>query len=93
MWDEAPLSMNQKSPVPPVMPLLGGRVEGVHQRGVDLRQRRCTVIAGWGGVDQRRVIRCNHIYNFLCSMLVLHQLLYVLFTLCGIFMHFLELTY
>jgi hypothetical protein len=26
-------------------------------------------------------------------MLVLHQLLYVLFTLCGIFMHFLELTY
>jgi hypothetical protein len=26
-------------------------------------------------------------------MLVLHQLLYVLFTLHGIFMHFLELTY
>jgi hypothetical protein len=39
------------------------------------------------------VIRCKRIYNFLCSMLVLHQLLYVLFTLRGIFMHFLELTY
>jgi hypothetical protein len=26
-------------------------------------------------------------------MLVLHQLLYILFTLRGIFMHFLELTY
>jgi hypothetical protein len=39
------------------------------------------------------LIRCRHIYNFLCSMLVLHQLLYVLLTLCGIFMHFLELTY
>jgi hypothetical protein len=23
MWDEAPLSMNQKSPVPPVAPVLG----------------------------------------------------------------------
>jgi hypothetical protein len=39
------------------------------------------------------VIRCKRIYNFLCSILVLHQLLYVLFTLHGIFMHFLELTY
>jgi hypothetical protein len=37
------------------------------------------------------VIRCKRIYNFWYSMLVLHQLLYVLFTLCGIFMHFLEL--
>jgi hypothetical protein len=39
------------------------------------------------------VIRRKRIYNFRCSMLVLHQLLCVLFTLCGIFMHFLELTY
>jgi hypothetical protein len=40
-----------------------------------------------------KLIRCKRIYNFWCSMLILHQLLYVLFTLCGIFMHFLELTY
>jgi hypothetical protein len=39
------------------------------------------------------VIRLKRIYNFLCSMLVLHQLLCVLFTLRGIFMHFSELTY
>jgi histone deacetylase 1/2 len=39
------------------------------------------------------VIRLIRIYNFLCSMLVLHQLLYFLFTLCDAFMHFLELTY
>jgi hypothetical protein len=39
------------------------------------------------------LICCKGIYNFRCSMLVLHQLLYVLFTLRGIFMHFLELTY
>jgi hypothetical protein len=39
------------------------------------------------------LIRCKRIYNFWCSMLVLHQLLCVLFTLRGIFMHFLELTY
>jgi hypothetical protein len=39
------------------------------------------------------LIRGKRIYNFLCSMLVLHQLLCVLFTLRGIFMHFLELTY
>jgi hypothetical protein len=39
------------------------------------------------------VIRCKRICNFWCSMLVLHQLLCVLFTLRGIFMHFLELTY
>jgi hypothetical protein len=35
------------------------------------------------------VIRCKRIYNFWCSMLVLNQLLCVLFTLRGIFMHFL----
>jgi hypothetical protein len=39
------------------------------------------------------LIHCKRIYNFLCSILVLHQLLYVLFTLPGVFMHFLELTY
>jgi hypothetical protein len=39
------------------------------------------------------LIRYKCIYNFWCSMLVLHQLLYILFTLHGIFMHFLELTY
>jgi hypothetical protein len=41
----------------------------------------------------RRVIRLKRIYNFWCSMLVLHQLFCVLFTLCDIFMHFPELTY
>jgi hypothetical protein len=39
------------------------------------------------------LIRRKHIYNFLCSMLGFHQLIYVLFTLRGIFLHFLELTY
>jgi hypothetical protein len=39
------------------------------------------------------VIRCKRINKFLCSMLVVHQFLCVLFTLRGIFMHFLELTY
>jgi hypothetical protein len=39
------------------------------------------------------VIRLKRIYNFWCSMLVLHQLLCVLFTLRDIFIHFLELTY
>jgi hypothetical protein len=39
------------------------------------------------------LIRRKRIYNFLCSMLDFHQLIYVLFTLRGIFLHFLELTY
>jgi hypothetical protein len=39
------------------------------------------------------MIRLKRIYNFWCSMLVLHHLLHVLFTLCGVFMQFLELTY
>jgi hypothetical protein len=39
------------------------------------------------------LIRLKRIYNFLCSMLVLHQLLCVLYTRRGIFMLFLELTY
>jgi hypothetical protein len=34
------------------------------------------------------LIRCKRIYNFWCSMLVLHQLLYILFTLRGIFYAF-----
>jgi hypothetical protein len=37
-----------------------------------------------------RLIRCKRIYNFLCSMLVLHQLLYVLSTLCSTFMIYLD---
>ena len=40
-----------------------------------------------------RLIRCKRIYNFLCSMLVLYLLSYVLSTLWSIFTHFMELTY
>jgi hypothetical protein len=36
------------------------------------------------------LIRCKRIYNFWCSMFVLHQLLYILSTLCGIFMIYLD---
>jgi hypothetical protein len=54
---------------------------------------RDTLTGATAVVFHDRVIRCNRIYNFLCSMLVLHQLLYVLFILRGIFMRFLELTY
>jgi hypothetical protein len=39
------------------------------------------------------LIHLKRIYNFWCSMLVLHHLLHVLFTLRGIFICFLELTY
>jgi hypothetical protein len=39
------------------------------------------------------MIRLKRIYIFLCSVLVLHHLLRVLFTLRGIFMRFLKLTY
>jgi hypothetical protein len=39
------------------------------------------------------MIRLKRIYNFLCSMLVLHHFIWVLITLRGIFMHFLELTF
>jgi hypothetical protein len=39
------------------------------------------------------LIRLKRIYNFWCSMLVLHHLLHVLFTLSGVFMRFPELTY
>ena len=39
------------------------------------------------------LIRLKRIYNFWCSMLVLHQFLYILFTLRCTFMHFPELTY
>jgi hypothetical protein len=46
-----------------------------------------------GAPAAARVIRCKRIYIFLCSMLVLHQLLCVLFILRGICMHFPELTY
>jgi hypothetical protein len=36
------------------------------------------------------MIRCKRIYNFWCSMLVLHQLLYVLSIFCGTFMIYLD---
>jgi hypothetical protein len=42
----------------------------------------------FGDTLTRRLIRRKRIYNFLCSMLILHQLLCVLITLRGIFMHF-----
>jgi hypothetical protein len=49
----------------------------------DVLWRNCQMkVSNW------YLIHCKHIYNFLCSMLILHQLLYVLFTLRGIFMHF-----
>jgi hypothetical protein len=38
--------------------------------------------------SRRSLIHCKCIYNFLCSMIILHQLLYVLFTLRGIFYAF-----
>jgi hypothetical protein len=45
---------------------------------------------GRAGVKFGMLIRCKRIYNFLCSILVLHQLLYVLSTLCGNFMIYLD---
>jgi hypothetical protein len=39
------------------------------------------------------LIRLKRIYNFLCSMLVLTPFVLSFVTLCGVFMHFLELTY
>jgi hypothetical protein len=39
------------------------------------------------------MIRLKHIYNFLCSMLVYTQFALCFVTLCGVFMHFPELTY
>jgi hypothetical protein len=47
----------------------------------------------WNLPEAMQLIRLKRIYKFLCSMLVVHQLLCVLFTLRGVFMHFLELTY
>jgi hypothetical protein len=41
----------------------------------------------------RRVIRPKCIYNFLCSMLIYTPSALCFVTLCGVFMHFLELTY
>jgi hypothetical protein len=40
-----------------------------------------------------QVIRLKRIYNFLCSMLVYTPFALCFVTLCGIFMHFSELTY
>jgi hypothetical protein len=39
------------------------------------------------------LIRLQRIYNFLCSMLVFTPFAYYFVTLCGTFMHFLELAY
>jgi hypothetical protein len=50
------------------------------------------VLVVWWTSNLVLLIRCKHIYNFWCSKLVLHQLVYVLITLRGVFMHFLELT-
>ena len=44
-------------------------------------------------VSASAMIRLQCIYNFLCSMLVLYQLLHVLHLLYGTFIHFLRLTY
>jgi hypothetical protein len=41
----------------------------------------------------RRLICLKCIYNFLCSMLVYTPFALCFVTLCGVFMHFLELTY
>jgi hypothetical protein len=46
--------------------------------------------SGQMGDRASSLIRCKRIYNFLCSMLVLHQLLYVLSILCGTFMIYLD---
>jgi hypothetical protein len=43
--------------------------------------------------NQRKVIRLKLIYNFLCSMLVYAPFALCFVTLCGVFMHFPELTY
>jgi hypothetical protein len=39
------------------------------------------------------LIRLQCIYNFWCSILVFTSFAYCFVTLCGTFMHFLELTY
>jgi hypothetical protein len=60
----------------------------VHGLGGDDLQKS----VGWWPVveDLRLMIHRKCIYNFLCSMLVLHQLLCVLFILCSIFYIFSE---
>jgi hypothetical protein len=55
---------------------------------LSLTYSRTSRSSAWGCL-----IRRKRIYIFWCSMLVLHQLLCVLFTLHGIFLHFPELTY
>jgi hypothetical protein len=46
--------MNQKSPVPPVAPVLEAEWRACISAGVDLRRWRRAVVAGRGGVDRRR---------------------------------------
>jgi hypothetical protein len=64
------------------------RIDGDHEEDDDVPLSASSPDSTIGSL-----IRCKRIYNFLCSMLVLHELLYVLFTLHRIFMHFSELTY
>jgi hypothetical protein len=49
------------------------------------------VLLEW--VLQQTLIRLKLIYNFWCSMLSFTPFALSFVTLCGIFMHFLELTY
>jgi hypothetical protein len=60
MWDEAPLSMNQKLPVPPVAPVLGVEWRACISAGVDLRRWRRAMVAGRGSVDRRRTRWRHH---------------------------------
>jgi hypothetical protein len=46
-----------------------------------------------GNKKRKALIRLKCIYNFLCSMLVLTPFALCFVILCGVFMHFLELTY
>jgi hypothetical protein len=78
----------------------------LHIKRCPFRHKRCMILSIWVAVWTAvrpiapvsfpfacNLIRCKRIYNFRCSMLVLHQLIYVLFTLRRIFMYFLELAY
>jgi hypothetical protein len=61
-----------------------------HSTLEDHRLQRYDRQSGQMGDRASSLIRCKRIYNFLCSMLVLHQLLYVLSILCGTFMIYLD---
>jgi hypothetical protein len=81
---------------PPTSPKLSPICRSMCEHKCHWTAKRCAwihwhLVLWWG--THGYVIRLKRIYNFWCSMLVLHQLLHVLFTLHDIFMHFLELTY